>query len=101
MREKRLGARMSKREFIKVSVTGLSTPKGKRKPMRYLEEIMNMNLGEPIDEAKIIELAKTYLEGKHRVESARIIFNKAFEEGEMVFVTLLPFKTIEIMGEIE
>lgn len=87
---------MSEIKFLKVSVTGLSTPKGCRKPRRYFDELTRLETLEQLDETSLIKQALEYVSRKNKVESCRIVVNKASQDGEIVMVQLLPIKTIEV-----
>ncbi len=88
-----------KREFLRVNVSGVSTPKGCRKPRRYLEILTDLDNESQIDEAVLCKLAREYVAKKNKVETCRVTIHKASEDGyngehpAMVFVAIQPFKT--------
>lgn len=85
-------------KFIRMSVTGMSTPPGCRKPRRYFETVSDYLITDAnyINFEEAEATAREYIAKKRKVHSARMVFNQAEQDGEMVFVTLLPFKTIEL-----
>ncbi len=84
------------KNFLKICIAGINTPKGMRKPRRYLFEIDRVDSIELVNEGELILKAKSEIKRMNKVESCNIIVNQAQEDGEMVFVALLPIKTIKV-----
>lgn len=84
------------KNFLKICISGVNTPRGMRKPRRYLFEIDRVDSIELVNVNELILKAKSEIKRMSKVESCNIIINQAREDGEMIFVALLPIKTIKV-----